>query len=599
MMKIAAMLLRVSTEQQDMESQKKELESIINTEGFYVPDHYIFGQKITGRDNVRTADRESISSLKEACKSGEIKAIFVCEVSRLSRSPIAGRLFIDEFTELKVPIYFKDVNSWTIDKDTFQPTPAVPYINMMFDMAANELKTFKSRSLRGRKQSARQGKVTGGILKFGYSKDITTGKYVLIESEANFIKDIYAKYITGEYSIRRLTHYANSLQIPTAYNKKAKEFYTTKGGVQKSTSSAKWTTQTIKDILSNEIYIGKRSFTDIIQETPPIIDQSVFIMAQKRLKENPHTIDKSKHVHILQKVMVCGNCGNIYYGSYKKRSNAYLCSAFTRTAMNCNNTTLNYERAESIIWDFLKKHTYFFNRIKEEEKESLVSKYNKLKLEKIDSIGKFKRLIHDEDIKLQNLIEAVTSKVFSFEEISSKRSQIDRLKNEYQSECMVLENELVGIDNKINHILSNNLTDEALLRIESNRQLMREKVKEIIDRIVVYKLENRIALMQVHYLDKVYNLMYQYRKTNDRYYYIDDSIATFNKSKSVKDVITSVSMNISIPDFSVTSSNNSCFDDEVFGDYSGVELLNILEKYGCYSDYIKFERIITSPKYVS
>ena len=52
-MKTSAILLRVSTDKQEMESQKNDLLPIVTNMGYSVPEEYIFGQKITGRDNVK------------------------------------------------------------------------------------------------------------------------------------------------------------------------------------------------------------------------------------------------------------------------------------------------------------------------------------------------------------------------------------------------------------------------------------------------------------------------------------------------------------------------------------------------------------------
>ena len=53
----------------------------------------------TGKDDVRKKDRESVAECKQAVREGKVDAIFINEVSRLSRDSIAGRLFIREFND--------------------------------------------------------------------------------------------------------------------------------------------------------------------------------------------------------------------------------------------------------------------------------------------------------------------------------------------------------------------------------------------------------------------------------------------------------------------------------------------------------------------
>lgn len=121
---------------------------------------------------------------------------------------------------------------------------------------------------------------------------------------------------------------------------------------------------------------------------------------------------------------------------------------------------------------------------------------------------------------------------------------------------------------------------------------MQEKIKEIIDKIVVYKLDDNIALLQVHYLERVYNIIYNYRIQNNRYYFVENDIATFNnphyQPEEIKELLKG-----KISEFSVTSSNNKAFDETVFGGYSGKQLIAIMDKQGLYRDYERPEKIIS------
>lgn len=98
-MKRAALLLRCSTDAQDYERQKLDLLDTIKGMGYTTSDDLVFGQYITGKDDVRKKDRESVAECKQAVREGKVDAIFINEVSRLSRDSIAGRLFIREFND--------------------------------------------------------------------------------------------------------------------------------------------------------------------------------------------------------------------------------------------------------------------------------------------------------------------------------------------------------------------------------------------------------------------------------------------------------------------------------------------------------------------
>ena len=66
-MKNAALLLRVSTDIQDIDSQKEALLPVAKSMGYNVSEEWIFGQHITGKDDIRKGERVSIKKLKELC----------------------------------------------------------------------------------------------------------------------------------------------------------------------------------------------------------------------------------------------------------------------------------------------------------------------------------------------------------------------------------------------------------------------------------------------------------------------------------------------------------------------------------------------------
>ena len=184
----------------------------------------------------------------------------------------------------------------------------------------------------------------------------------------------------------------------------------------------------------------------------------------------------------------------------------------------------------------------------------------------------------------------VTEGVFNLEDIRLKKQEIDNLIKSYDSEIMKIDSELEKIEMRVEYINNQNLTKSALKNIESNRKLMQEKIKEIIDKIVVYKLDDNIALLQVHYMERIYNIIYNYRVQRNRYYFVENDIATFNnphfQPEEIKEVIKG-----KVPEFSVTNSNNNTFDKTVFGSYSGKQLIEIMDKQGIYRDYIKDDKI--------
>ena len=118
-MREAALLLRCSTNLQDYNRQKNDLLALADKLGFNVREEYIFGEYVTGKDDIRKGNRQSIQSLIDVCLESMVDAVLIWEVSRLSRNFIYGVTTIDKFNrDYKIPIYFRDKRKWTIDIET-------------------------------------------------------------------------------------------------------------------------------------------------------------------------------------------------------------------------------------------------------------------------------------------------------------------------------------------------------------------------------------------------------------------------------------------------------------------------------------------------
>lgn len=116
-MKRAALLLRCSTNIQDYNRQKLELEKVANR--FKLKVAKVFGEHVTGKDDIRKGNRKSVDELINACENDEIDVVLISEVSRLTRNFLYGVTLVDKFNrDYSIPIYFRDKRKWTIDVPT-------------------------------------------------------------------------------------------------------------------------------------------------------------------------------------------------------------------------------------------------------------------------------------------------------------------------------------------------------------------------------------------------------------------------------------------------------------------------------------------------
>lgn len=102
----AAFLIRCSTKNQDLDRQTRDLTRLAKSLGYeYDIENLVFGEKITGKDDVTIKNRESIDKLLRAAKEQKFDVVLVAEVSRMSRDPASGRVYVRQLINMSIPVY--------------------------------------------------------------------------------------------------------------------------------------------------------------------------------------------------------------------------------------------------------------------------------------------------------------------------------------------------------------------------------------------------------------------------------------------------------------------------------------------------------------
>ena len=197
-------LIRVSTTEQDTQSQKNMLQRIAEEKGYLIVDeregHDFFSEKISGYDE-QEHDRDSIVQLKEQITIRKPDAIFCLELSRLTRRATKVSHYIDELSIVpKIPMYFADYDIWTIDPDTNKQND--DGIMTLYGGARSveiERERIRSRTSRGRDAKAEKGYYVGHLkdgYKWEYNED---NEKVIVRDERRdgMIETIFELYLNN------------------------------------------------------------------------------------------------------------------------------------------------------------------------------------------------------------------------------------------------------------------------------------------------------------------------------------------------------------------------------------------------------------------
>lgn len=560
MTKIAAILARVSRRTQEIESQVSSLVIEAEKFGYTVPENYIFSEKITGMDKTDSAERKSLSALKEAIKNDpKIECVFMWELTRLSRNPYFLVDQLKEFNNLKMPIYFYDSKRWTINIDTKTINhDTTTYIFGAATYGQNELDKIKERTKRGRDLKARKGLFVGHVSD-GYTVELRGNeKHIIIDKErAPIIKSIFDMYTDKRYSTNRISSFLNENGIKpyNAYEAEKKsgntnfnQEYKLRGvDIKLKKSSQKWTGSTIGQVLKNKWYIGIRSYNGLTYDVPPIIEKEQFEKAELFLSQNRTLPKNRKSIYLLSGLLFCGKCGSKMIGHKVRINSSYYCSSL-ETGKKCGLEGIAKRNIEAIVWGLTISNASQNPFIEPKNKNNIfnyfmisdsdIEIYKKQINENKDSISK-KEYIISENKKALSIHYSDKARTGNKHEIEALSGLI--------SKCI----ETIEANEKAIDFL-NSENDTLITKIDTNKDLENvfEKMTSIQDlptiKEILYKVVNRITLYNLSCNDKLIEVeyisgqktaaLYNSRNLKGHYitlsgFYKNESHITFNAEK--------------------------------------------------------------------
>jgi DNA invertase Pin-like site-specific DNA recombinase len=180
-----------------------------------------------------------MQQLLSEVEAGLWEGVLVMEVERLARGNSIDQGIVSQA--------FKLSNTLIVTPSKIY-NPANEFDEEYFEfglfMSRREYKTINRRLSAGRLASCREGKYAGGVAPYGYSKEKLKGqkgwKLVPIPEEAEVVKLIYRLYLSNEdkTGLQGIANRLTDTAVPTRTGKP-------------------WTASQIKNILTNDVYIGK------------------------------------------------------------------------------------------------------------------------------------------------------------------------------------------------------------------------------------------------------------------------------------------------------------------------------------------------------
>jgi len=354
-MPTAAIYCRVSTEDQQREgsslsSQRDYCRRKALDLGYDVPESCIFLEVFSGADT----DRPKLNELRSLIRNSAIDALVCYATDRLARNPIHIAIIAEECEKRGIDLIFV---TEPLDK-----TPEGALIRYIKGYAAEmEREKIRERSIRGKREKARQGKLaTGGPRLFGY--EAVNKKRVINDAEANIVKRIFNWFAGENMTLYSAAGRLNSEGVP-------------------SPAGSRWSESAIYRILNNPAYAGityafrfklvpsknhgmvhklrdSSEWIEVPGATPPVITREIFEAAQEQLKKNRRRSPANRvHQYLFTGGRLrCGTCGRSMTGSVRiKNGKTYLyyrcvCNVKANYYSKCPQPSISARIIEPAVW---------------------------------------------------------------------------------------------------------------------------------------------------------------------------------------------------------------------------------------------------------
>lgn len=495
-----ALYIRLSREDEDKNTSSESIKNQISLLSQYAKENnlIVYDTYIDDGYSGTTFDRPAFNRMIKDIEDKKINMVITKDMSRLGRDYIETGNLVEKYFPSNNIRYIAVTDNIDTYLDNANNDIA-PFKAIMNDMYAKDISKKIRSSL---KAKMKEGKYIGGRAPYGYKKDKNDKNHLVINKEQSIIvKRIF------DMALEELTPYNIAEVLTKEKIKSPSEYYDFKWQNKNRKVTNSWNTKTIKDILTNQTYIGnlvqnKRNKVNykvkkIISNNPkdyiiiknthtPIIEEEIFNKVQKILPKNTGRPDKKEH-HLLDGLLYCKECGSriSITPRRKKDGRCYtICNKY-RTYIKENVCTVhsnNYDELEEEIISLLKK-SYLPLLDKDKISKKLVHAQNNKKKDKTKEELKY---ITKEIEKLNNNLDTIY-----IDKINNQiaDNQYQRVKNKIEQEIEIKQNRLGELNKK-------NIKDNT-----KNIDIDKYLSKEYISRNLIISLIERIEIGEDKTLD--------------------------------------------------------------------------------------------------
>ena len=439
----AILFIRVSTEQQNTDSQRESLYHYAMADGYRKEDIILIEKKESGY-KLDEAEREGIAELYEVMEKEDISDVYIWELSRLSRRPKDLYSIREKFLERKIQLHCQEPSFTLLNKErTGYDSNANILFSLFGAMAEQEVIEKKARFARGKKRLAEQGRYNGGAIPYGYKKDPSRGNLIVEdEEEGKIVREIFDMYENG----------FSQMQI-------AREMFArgVKGRAARRTKN--FTLSLVHQILTNRFLTGERHKSkgaSYERSYPPLVTKEQFDRCRKIAQKNNRVLPKSLRIYYAHGLIKCTECGRNFVSTGSK--GYYHC----QDAYNNNKKYEGYEGVpkcpnklciannimDSLLWAVVIDMEATFIMNKAAQKMSECQKEREILLQKLDAIP---ALLNDIEVRRDYLLDALAEGMKK-EKYHYRKEQLDKEERKIKAQATEYRVQIQHYDTLIDEV---------------------------------------------------------------------------------------------------------------------------------------------------
>lgn len=438
----AILLIRVSTEQQDLVQQREKVVDAAKRDGF---DEYIIIEDKESAVKLSEEERNGLNKLKDCIQNdSSITAVYAYEISRISRQAKIVYSIRDFLIAHKIQLiilnpYFKMLK----DNGELSETSNI-FFGIFASMAENEGFIRKARVKRGKDKKKALGLHYTGRVPFGY-KTNKEKQYIIDEDTAPLVKRIYEMYTVEDISLRSIV---KEMQSQGYFNN------LTFHGCCRN----------IYEILHREYYTGT------VNGYPQIISKEIFDEAQAIRKRNTIDTPRTESKALLKGMIFNKHNGHMLSGNT---------SLGTYYSSNGGGVSVRMTIIEPIVWEYtVKTHKEFYSKDYEEAiKES--TRMIQLTMRKLSASSE---KIREYERQIERLEERIVLGKINASQADRLEEQINNQLNDEKNNYTRINADMDRYNRQASNILneSKKQYDYELFDLDDKVQLIKKVVKKII-----------------------------------------------------------------------------------------------------------------------